>query len=371
MLDIKIAHIISENRKLKGITQDELANYIGVSKAAVSKWENGQSYPDITFLPQLATYFNISIDELMGYEPQMTKEDIRNLYLKLSKDFTIKPFEDVVVDCQEIIRKYFSCYPLLFQMALLLLNNSNLASSKERAKEIITEAKLLFIKVKNESDDVELAKQALHLEGLCLISLGYPNEVIDLLDESDSMIISSKALLAKAYQMIGNVDESKKILQIEIYQYFLSLIQLLHSYLYLFFDDKDTFDEISKRFLGLADLFELEDLHPTILLPFYLTAAEGHLANDNTEEALGSLEDYCRIATGDIYPLELKGDDFFTSIDEWFETFAIGTNLPRDEKVVKQSMLDAIVSNPIYKVLEDNVQFRNIVRRLKLINREE
>lgn len=371
MQDIKIAHIISENRKLKGITQDELANYIGVSKAAVSKWENGQSYPDITFLPHLATYFNISIDELMGYEPQMTKEDIRNLYLKLSKDFTIKPFEDVVAACQEIIKKYFSCYPLLFQVALLLLNNSNLATSMERAKEIITEAKSLFVKVKNESNDVELAKQALHLEGLCLITLGSPGEVIALLDDAAPMILSSNTLLAKAYQMIGNVDQAKKILQVEIYQYFLGLLELLHSYLHLFFDDKDTFDEISKRYLGLADLFNVEDLHPTILLPFYLTAAQGHLVNHNEEEALACLESYCRIATGDIYPLKLKGDDFFTSIDEWFETFAIGTNLPRDEKVVKQSMLDAIVSNPIYKVLEDNVQFRNIVRKLKLINREE
>lgn len=52
---------------------------MGVSKAAVSKWETGLSYPDITLLPVLAAYFNISIDELMGYEPQMGKEDIRKL----------------------------------------------------------------------------------------------------------------------------------------------------------------------------------------------------------------------------------------------------------------------------------------------------
>lgn len=166
MKDIKIAHATLENRKLKGITQDELASYIGVSKATVSKWENGQSYPDITFLPQLATYFNISIDELLGYEPQMTKGDIRKLYLKISKDFSTKPFEDVVKTCQEIIKKYFSCYPLLFQMGLLFLNNSTVAPSQERAREIISEAKSLFVKVKNESDDLELVNQALHLEGL-------------------------------------------------------------------------------------------------------------------------------------------------------------------------------------------------------------
>ncbi|WP_419762087.1 helix-turn-helix domain-containing protein, partial [Bacillus mobilis] len=39
--------------------------YNGITKASVSKWETGQSYPDITFLPLLASYFNISIDELI------------------------------------------------------------------------------------------------------------------------------------------------------------------------------------------------------------------------------------------------------------------------------------------------------------------
>ena len=56
MKEINIARAIVSRRKEKGITQDELASYIGVSKASVSKWETGQSYPDITFLPQLAAF---------------------------------------------------------------------------------------------------------------------------------------------------------------------------------------------------------------------------------------------------------------------------------------------------------------------------
>lgn len=54
MKDINIGSVILNNRKLKGITQDELANYIGVSKASVSKWETSQSYPDITFFTSIS-----------------------------------------------------------------------------------------------------------------------------------------------------------------------------------------------------------------------------------------------------------------------------------------------------------------------------
>ena len=79
MKELKIGRILVEHRRRRNITQEELAEYIGVSKASVSKWETATTYPDITLLPQLATFFNISIDELVGYEPQMTKTDIRKL----------------------------------------------------------------------------------------------------------------------------------------------------------------------------------------------------------------------------------------------------------------------------------------------------
>lgn len=104
MKEINIARTLIDKRKEKGITQEELAKYIGISKASVSKWETGQSYPDITFLPQLATYFNISIDDLMGYEPQMSKEEICKLCNKLASDFTSKPYDDVLNNCRDIIK---------------------------------------------------------------------------------------------------------------------------------------------------------------------------------------------------------------------------------------------------------------------------
>ncbi|MDE5823951.1 MAG: helix-turn-helix domain-containing protein [Lachnospiraceae bacterium] len=62
---MKIAEIIRELRCDKGISQEILADVCGVSMQAVSKWENGQSCPDITFVPLLAEYFGVSIDYLL------------------------------------------------------------------------------------------------------------------------------------------------------------------------------------------------------------------------------------------------------------------------------------------------------------------
>lgn len=63
-------------RKQKGLTQDELAKYLGVTNQAVSKWENGQCCPDIQLLPELAKLFEVSVDELLGYKETKGLGDI-------------------------------------------------------------------------------------------------------------------------------------------------------------------------------------------------------------------------------------------------------------------------------------------------------
>jgi transcriptional regulator with XRE-family HTH domain/predicted membrane protein len=60
---------IAALRKEKGLTQEQLAEKVGVSPQAVSKWENDVSCPDITLLPLLADLFGVSVDELLGVKP--------------------------------------------------------------------------------------------------------------------------------------------------------------------------------------------------------------------------------------------------------------------------------------------------------------
>ena len=144
MKEINLGRILIENRHKRGITQEELAEYIGVSKAAVSKWEIGMTYPDISLLPRLASYFNISIDELMGYKPQMDTADIRKWYSRLAKEFAEGPFEDALEHCRELAKKYCACDPLLFHIGSLLVNHAMLAGTQERSSHVLEEAKAMF-----------------------------------------------------------------------------------------------------------------------------------------------------------------------------------------------------------------------------------
>lgn len=71
---MNLGKMIFELRKAKNVTQEEMAAELGVTAAAVSKWENGYTLPDVMMLCAIADYFQVTTDELLG----QTKEEINN-----------------------------------------------------------------------------------------------------------------------------------------------------------------------------------------------------------------------------------------------------------------------------------------------------
>ena len=65
-MNILLSEQLKKLRKQKENTQEDLANHLGISIQAVSKWERNEGYPDITLLPAIASYYNVSIDDLLG-----------------------------------------------------------------------------------------------------------------------------------------------------------------------------------------------------------------------------------------------------------------------------------------------------------------
>ena len=94
-MDMTIGKRIALLRKEKGLTQEELANTMGVSPQAVSKWENDQTCPDISALPKLAKLLGVSVDELLAGKaetpavrvlPPEERKDPRDMLLRITVD---------------------------------------------------------------------------------------------------------------------------------------------------------------------------------------------------------------------------------------------------------------------------------------------
>ena len=72
-------------RKLKGLTQDEFASAVGVSRQAVYKWESGQSYPEVAKLLEIKLLFNVSIDDLLDESYEIAVPEKKKKKAKVHK----------------------------------------------------------------------------------------------------------------------------------------------------------------------------------------------------------------------------------------------------------------------------------------------
>ncbi|MBO5041530.1 MAG: helix-turn-helix transcriptional regulator [Clostridia bacterium] len=79
-MKLNIGENIRRLRRAADMTQEQLADKLGVSYQSVSRWENGTTYPDMEFLPVLSSIFGVTVDELIGMEESKKKEQIYERY---------------------------------------------------------------------------------------------------------------------------------------------------------------------------------------------------------------------------------------------------------------------------------------------------
>ncbi|MBQ9151336.1 MAG: helix-turn-helix transcriptional regulator [Clostridia bacterium] len=84
-MNLRIAENIRRLRQEQNLTQAQLADRLGVSYQAISRWENETTYPDIELLPTIAALFGVTVDELLGSTPTDQKETLKRSWDKLHK----------------------------------------------------------------------------------------------------------------------------------------------------------------------------------------------------------------------------------------------------------------------------------------------
>ena len=106
-MNIKIGEKIKQLRLRDGRKQEDLANALGVSPQAVSRWEANGGYPDMEMIPAIANYFNVSIDELFGYSKDR-EEKLKRILEKAEK--AIVENGDMT-ECVEMLRTAAEEFP--------------------------------------------------------------------------------------------------------------------------------------------------------------------------------------------------------------------------------------------------------------------
>ena len=112
-MNIYIGKNIKRLRLNRQITQEQLSGAMGVSCAAVSKWERGETLPDISLLPLLANYFGVSIDELMRYDAARVEEEIRQFMEEHRRLYMAGKKEEYTCLSERAYREYPNDYRVM------------------------------------------------------------------------------------------------------------------------------------------------------------------------------------------------------------------------------------------------------------------
>ena len=113
---MKINEVIRKHRKEKNMTQEEMANRLGVTAPAVNKWESGASMPDISLLAPIARLLNVSLDELLSFKEELSEIEVSSIIKEIYEMFDTEPIEAVYHRILEVTKEYPNAESLLLSL---------------------------------------------------------------------------------------------------------------------------------------------------------------------------------------------------------------------------------------------------------------
>ena len=114
-MQIKLNENIKKYRKSMNLTQEELAEAFGVTVGAVSKWESGSNMPDILTLMQLADFFSISVDVLLGYS--MSSKNVKDISDRLDALLHEDKYDEAIAEAEKALVRYPGNFKILTSCA--------------------------------------------------------------------------------------------------------------------------------------------------------------------------------------------------------------------------------------------------------------
>lgn len=195
-MELMIADRIKKYRRERDMTQDALATSLGISPQSVSKWECGDGYPDITLLPSIANFFEVTVDELIGNDEISAKEDVQKNYFGVLSGMT----EDERV---ELGLKYHRKYPHNWHIANSLMHEitRNFRHRLDEYRPLLNEMCEQLLK---KCTDSEMRRQA--VTSMCMIC---DREEIGIWLKRDSEYIRDDMcdILEERYQLMGDTEQ--------------------------------------------------------------------------------------------------------------------------------------------------------------------
>ncbi len=367
MDNIRLTENLMTLRKSKKITQEQVADFCGVTKASVSKWETGQTLPDILLLPRLAAFFDVSIDELMGYEMHLTIEQIHKIYEELAMSFATEGFDVTMKQCRGFVKQYYSCYDLLEKIILLWISHEMLAG--EKRNELLNEARALCEHILTNCRNISLCNDVLFLQAIVDLLLGHPEQVVEALEDMNDprrLSVQSEEVLLGAYIEMGMLEKGNDFAQMSMYLHILMLVIDATRFLVLNKESLKKCEETQRRVEKVIELYNLKEINFHFVALFMYQMADIYCYHGKKEKAIEQLTRYVELIESflDGQIGYLQSDSYFERLNICFEKSILGGNFAREKKTVYDGLVLAL-EVPALSNLQDEEAFKALQRKVR------
>lgn len=259
---MKINEIIRERRLAKGFTQEQIANYLGVSAPAVNKWEKGTSYPDITLLPALARLLDTDLNTLLSFQDDLSEKEVALFMNEVSETMDKNGFEAGYLLAAEKLKEYPACDLLVSNLAMLLDGALMLYGSRNKTNEMYREKIESLYYRAAQSENAAIREQA----QACLISklMGKQDyeqaqEILNTLPQKSP--VDKEQVQANIYIAQGDLEKAAKLIEKKL----LSATNEIHAALMTLMeialkedrmDDAEYIADVDKQAAQVFDLWE-------------------------------------------------------------------------------------------------------------------
>ncbi|MBG9979571.1 helix-turn-helix domain-containing protein [Facklamia lactis] len=352
---MNIGENIHKYRIIQGCTQEDLAQYLKLNKATISKWENNQSYPNIQYLMPLASFFNVSVDDLLGFEKILSHEERNELFLRLKDQFSVELADEQLAEIQSLCQTYASDDKTLIMLLQYIANQYSLQEDPQLIDFCLHWTDHIM---ENSYDPVNL-ELASNFKALFLFYKQDYDTIIESFSPA-SYKLGIEILLAQSFAIKGQLDKAKEVLQVELYQEISLTLSSLTVMIQLRVGDVQ---QAIHRGQEMISIFDIKYLHPTCAADLFYEAAKYYMEVDESV-ALKFLNDYLDCISNFLAIFELHGDQFFDAIDTWLDNIPSGKESPLKYPQVLMNVRASIQEEGVFASLEQSAAYGSILKRL-------
>jgi len=318
---IALAENIKKLRKERRMTQEQLAEALGVTVGAVHKWESRACMPEIRMLMEMADLFCVSVDVLLGYE--MKGSSIEDIIERIREHLNVKNFESAITEAEKALIRYPNSFSIVHCCADIY-ERKGVETGDKAALERAIELSERLIPLLSQNDDPEISEVTIRSDiATSYIMLGQREKGFDILRKYNAGGINNSMLGLMYAQSNEHVKEAEEYLEKGFSDVMTNCIRCMSGYInyYVNTEDINSALDASVWFVGLLETLKVKKdsvcYSDKIMAPIEALAASFMMHMGRSEEAEAYLYSaYRRAAAFDAAPVyNTSGIRFIGSSD--------------------------------------------------------